>query len=393
MIPTPRELRARGARLGVALFVCAAPALAQRGPCTPVELVHTSCFPAACGTLHDLDWQAAMATPLVVPKFDPALGSLLEVEVRMSADFAGTGCLDNTGINCAICEFNVAYLGVLLPAASNLPQVTGLPPMQLVGQHTPTPLGFQLGPSDGFDDCAMPGVTQGPPSSGTCVAGEDHFLYAFNSNLQATPVVLDGADLAPWIGPAGSVAFDSSAFGAIGGNFHHAVVAHHDLDGRVGLQVTYRYCPPATLGVLFCTCEANAPCGNVSAGTGCANSTGAGAHLVATGSVSVGAADLVLRASGLPATQPALFFQGDAALASGAAFGDGLRCAVGGVVRLEVAPSNAQGELASSARVAVLGGASAGDVRRYQLFYRDPAGSPCGAGFNLSNGVELVWTP
>lgn len=31
-----------------------------------------------------------------------------------------------------------------------------------------------------------------------------------------------------------------------------------------------------------------------------------------------------------------------------------------------------------------------GATRRYQLYYRDPAG-PCGATFNFSNGVEIVW--
>jgi hypothetical protein len=33
-----------------------------------------------------------------------------------------------------------------------------------------------------------------------------------------------------------------------------------------------------------------------------------------------------------------------------------------------------------------------GDVKRYQIWYRDPQGSPCGAQFNLSNGMEIVWS-
>jgi len=32
-----------------------------------------------------------------------------------------------------------------------------------------------------------------------------------------------------------------------------------------------------------------------------------------------------------------------------------------------------------------------GDVKRYQLWYRDPVTSVCGAQFNLSNGVEVTW--
>jgi hypothetical protein len=30
-------------------------------------------------------------------------------------------------------------------------------------------------------------------------------------------------------------------------------------------------------------------------------------------------------------------------------------------------------------------------VKRYQAWYRDPAGSPCGSQFNLSNGYEISW--
>jgi hypothetical protein len=32
-------------------------------------------------------------------------------------------------------------------------------------------------------------------------------------------------------------------------------------------------------------------------------------------------------------------------------------------------------------------------MKRYQGWYRDPNASLCGASFNLSNGVELVWNP
>jgi hypothetical protein len=34
-----------------------------------------------------------------------------------------------------------------------------------------------------------------------------------------------------------------------------------------------------------------------------------------------------------------------------------------------------------------------GDIRRYQAWFRDPFGGPCGSGFNLSNGYEIVWLP
>ena len=138
------------------------------------------------------------------------------------------------------------------------------------------------------------------------------------------------------------------------------------------------------------------PCGNAGgAGEGCANDTGAGAVLSASGSASVAAADLVLSASQLT-PGPGLFFQGDHAVQGGAgvAFGDGLRCAGGGVVRLEVGFANAanQFSVSSTNDIAAKGGATAGETKLYQFWYRDSGGSPCGTGFNLSNGYEVIWS-
>ncbi|MCB9916660.1 MAG: hypothetical protein H6828_16165, partial [Planctomycetes bacterium] len=267
-----------------------------------------------------------------------------------------------------------------------------LAPLQLPGGATLVPSGFALGPSDGFDDCAVPGVTQGPPSDGACVPGADHYVVTIDVTMQTLPVTLGAADLAPWIGASGSVAFDSTAIFLLVGNVDPEIQRAQDVGASVSLRVVYRYCPPPP-GSVYCTCESLAPCGNVASAAGCANSTGLGARLAGLGSASVSAADLALHARGLPPGQPALFCQGDAALEPGVVFGDGLRCLASDCVRLEFAWANALGEVATSAPLAAAGGASPGEVRRYQVWYRDPAGSPCGAGFNLSNGYEVVWAP
>lgn len=34
-----------------------------------------------------------------------------------------------------------------------------------------------------------------------------------------------------------------------------------------------------------------------------------------------------------------------------------------------------------------------GQTLFYQWWYRDLVGSPCGGGFNTSNGVEITWLP
>lgn len=139
------------------------------------------------------------------------------------------------------------------------------------------------------------------------------------------------------------------------------------------------------------------PCGNNGiAGHGCANSaTSDGAQLSGAGSGSAGAGNLVLQASDLPSNQPGLYFQGDLATngGAGAPFGDGLRCAGTNVVRLQTVTATGSGTSATSLDVAAKGGVSAGDTKRYQLWYRDPSGGPCGTDFNLSQGLEIVWMP
>ena len=157
--------------------------------------------------------------------------------------------------------------------------------------------------------------------------------------------------------------------------------------------------PGCAFGLLFCAGDgsgAPCPCGNAGLpGHGCANGAGGGALLQAFGSASVADGAFLLSATGLPASQPALFFQGLNAVngGAGAAFGDGLRCAGGGVVRLETGTSDGAGELATAADLLAAGGVAAGQLRRYQAWYRDPLGTPCGAGFNTTNGVEVLWAP
>ena len=139
------------------------------------------------------------------------------------------------------------------------------------------------------------------------------------------------------------------------------------------------------------------PCSNAGApGHGCANSAAAsGARLVAAGFAGVGHSTLELRALGLVPQQPGLLFQGTTAVngGAGAPFGDGLRCAGSGIVRLEVLSSDAAGVASSTVDLGSAGGVAAGDSRIYQLWYRDAVGSPCVAGFNTTNGARLSWVP
>lgn len=152
-----------------------------------------------------------------------------------------------------------------------------------------------------------------------------------------------------------------------------------------------------TVGTAFCFGDgsgAPCPCGNIGApGHGCLNSSSAGSRLSATGTASILGADLVLGATGSTPSAPGIFFQGAIQVAggSGAPFGDGLQCASGPIIRLEVVIADSQGAAHTTSTIAASGAVSPGDVRFYQWWYRDSQGSPCGSGFNLSNGLRIDW--
>jgi hypothetical protein len=95
----------------------------------------------------------------------------------------------------------------------------------------------------------------------------------------------------------------------------------------------------------------------------------------------------------------ALYFQGTAQQSGGAgvAFGDGLRCAAGTIIRLGT-KTNAggastypePGDLSVSARGLV---PPSGGLRTYQVWYRNAAAFCTSATFNLTNGWSLTWAP
>ena len=93
--------------------------------------------------------------------------------------------------------------------------------------------------------------------------------------------------------------------------------------------------------------------------------------------------------------QPGLLFVGLEALDSGngSPFGDGLRCVGVSVIRLGTMTPDGAGVVGWGPGLGGLGGWSAGDTRFFQAWYRDPLGGPCATGFNLSNGVEVIFEP
>lgn len=152
-------------------------------------------------------------------------------------------------------------------------------------------------------------------------------------------------------------------------------------------------------GVPFCFGDGSGtacPCSNPGQpGRGCNNTRAqGGARLTSSGIPSISADTLVLTSSGAPLFSPGLFFQGSTSAAPGVLFGNGLRCVGGSTPRLEIKIAGSTGASSTSVPIHVLGSNAAGDVRNYQLWYRDaPSFGACLQGFNLTNALSLTWLP
>lgn len=121
------------------------------------------------------------------------------------------------------------------------------------------------------------------------------------------------------------------------------------------------------------------------------NSTGSGSSIGSTGSVSMVADNFELIARGCPATVPGLFFFGTEQ--ERVPFGDGLRCVGGEVIRLAATVTDRSGELVTALWTdSAAPGITSGFPWKFQAWYRDPTG-PGGTGFNLSDGLSVVFCP
>jgi hypothetical protein len=169
----------------------------------------------------------------------------------------------------------------------------------------------------------------------------------------------------------------------------------------MGMDVIAFRDPGSSMSFCFGDGTATAcPCGNSGAsGHGCASSASAsGAQLQASGNASVSNDTLILAGSGMP-NSAVLYFQGTGQNASGlgTAFGDGLRCAGGTIVRLGVETNVAGASQYPSGNdmpISVRGQIPlAGGVRTYQGWYRNAAPYCTPSTFNLTNGIQITWQP
>lgn len=158
------------------------------------------------------------------------------------------------------------------------------------------------------------------------------------------------------------------------------------------------YCFGDGSGSVLCPCDPGQSGGT---GEGCAHSFGFGGMLGATGLASVANDSVVLHATNLPPTTASLCFQGTTKTngGNGSQFGDGLLCVSGSIIRLGTRTTSGGASdfgfgIGADQPISVHGAIPAvGATRRYQIWFRNAASFCTNSTFNLSNGLEVVWTP
>ena len=272
-----------------------------------------------------------------------------------------------------------------------------------------------------FQRIALASLTAAAFFSGAANA-DTIVVTQINLSFQPADITINLGDTVRWIRTGGDHTVTEGQDGFVTGNeaFHSPLnagtpVFEHTFDGafvaanpRPGGIYLYECVPHFAFNMLgtvtvnsssepgasFCDCAGNnSPCNNpAGAGEGCANSTGSGAKLSATGSANALTDDITFLGSGLAPSKPTLLFYGTSQQNGGlgSPFGDGLRCAGGAIQRLNVVFSSPTGESTWGPGLNA-GLWSAGDTRQFQIWYRDPQGSPCGSGFNFSNAWTVTY--
>jgi hypothetical protein len=173
-------------------------------------------------------------------------------------------------------------------------------------------------------------------------------------------------------------------------------------DGFAGAAYTYRFNSDFDA---FCFGDGSGtacPCGNSSPlgqGKACRHGGGQAPRLRVGGIPSVASDSVVLYAYDLLPTN-AIYFQGSnqVNLGLGLVYGDGLRCAGAPIVRLVTIHTPGNGasnypDATHTTPISVRGMVVPGQVKTYQVIYRDPSSACTPATFNLTNGVQVVWGP
>jgi len=197
-----------------------------------------------------------------------------------------------------------------------------------------------------------------------------------------------------WSNTTFSVTFDAALIAAhprVNNRYGYYCIPHLN-QGMIGtvvvdVPVALPFCYGDGADGTDCPCLNNSVAGS---GEGCLNSQGHGATLVASGSTTFAADDLVLHIDQARPDQPAMILQGESAISI--PFKDGKLCMGNPTERMEVVFLDVNGA-GSSAQSIITNGAvpGPGSTRYYQVWYRDPQLDICGTRSNLTNALTVDW--
>ena len=176
-------------------------------------------------------------------------------------------------------------------------------------------------------------------------------------------------------------------------------------DGNHAYDVFVRdLLPPPPAPLVFCNADSSStpcPCGNGGPDGvvgGCQNSLALHGALLCEGTPRLSLDSVRFTGVNLP-NSSALLLQGTARENGGlgVVLGDGLLCVGGSLVRLGTKPVASNGVVypaLGDQPLSVQGAVLAGDVKTYQLWYRNSSAAFCTpATYNLTNAWEIVWAP
>lgn len=310
-----------------------------------------------------------------IPRFDSSLGVLTAVHVQLGAHLEGSAGVENP-----------SFFGEVVPMQFAVQTSITRPDNTLILVATPSQ---NFAPHlSGYD-----GTVDFGGSSGA-------FFPNLSVDVIPSPTVTLSAplDLALFSGPTsnpGTIALNVASIGTSTATGSGPIITTFLSRSSAQITVCYDYEPAV---VSYCAGTASTcPCANGSFfGEGCKHSQNIGSYLSNTGAASIGADTFVLTASSLPTGTSALCFQGTTRIAggSGSIFGDGLLCVGGTVTRLGIgtAPAGIVSYPAvGDPLLSIAGLVAAGDVRMYQVWYRDALVHCTSDTFNTTQALEVHW--
>jgi len=190
-----------------------------------------------------------------------------------------------------------------------------------------------------------------------------------------------------------SVTFDAAFLAANprpGDEYHYFCVPH-------GAGMTGSIKVVNGPGLPFCFCAPLGPCSNRDYGAGCVNQgQWRGGRMLASGTTSVAADDLLLITEMLPPNQPCIVIRGKNEIAQ-TQLGEGWRCIGSPFFRMQPQTTGPNGVVSRGPGITfstrtTMSEIKAGQTWRFQLWYRDFL-SQCGNDSNVSNGYVVTFTP